>query len=152
MEDDYLSFDSSEAATAYSKMLSEEIGDRRAAHQQKEKEKAEALKAQASPTPAQLPEEVVANYHTLLDLFMTVGKSENSADNMHKVISWIQNEENLFNRETGIYGGLDLATPHQSSFELDENKEPAVLSLLQQLDILQPRGEASPGIDILKEY
>ena len=152
MEDDYLSFESSEAATAYSKMLSKEIGDRRAVHQQKEKEKAEELKAQASPTPAQLPEEVVANYHTLLDLFMTVGKSENSADNMHQVISWIQNEENLFNRETGIYGGLDLSRPHQSSFEIDEKKEPAVLSLLQQLEILQPRGEASPGIEILKEY
>ena len=81
MEDDYLSFESSEAATAYSKMLSSEIGDRRAAHQQKEKEKAEALKAEASPTPALLPEEVVVNYHTLLDLFMTVGKSENSAEN-----------------------------------------------------------------------
>jgi len=152
MEDDYLSFESSEAATAYSKMLSSEIGDRRAAHQQKEKEKAEALKAEASPTPALLPEEVVVNYHTLLDLFMTVGKSENSAENMHQVISWMQNEENVFNRETGIYGGLDLSSPHQSSFEIDENKKPVALSLLQQLEILQPRGNASPGIEILKEY
>ena len=155
MEDDWLSFDSSEAATAFSKTLSQDISDRRAAHQQKLKEKEEQLKAEedsASPTPALLPQEVIAKYHSVMDLFMDVGNSENSADNMHQVISWIENEENLFNRERGVYGGLDLGRPHLSKTETDEKGNPIELTLLQQLDILQPRGTASPGIEILKEY
>ena len=151
MEDDWLSFDSPQAATAYSKMLSEQIGDRRAAHQQKLKEQEEQLKAEAeedsaSPTPALLPQEVIAKYHSVMDLFMDVGNSENSADNMHQVISWIENEENIFNRERGAYGGLDLGRPHLSKTETDEKGNPIELTLLQQLEILQPRGTASPGM------
>ena len=137
MEDDWLSFDSSQAATAYSKMLSEQIGDRRAAHQQKLKEQEEQLKAEedsASPTPALLPEEVIARYHGVMDLLREVGDSENSADNIHQVISWIENEENLFNRERGIYGGLDLGRPFPSKTEKDKEGKPIDLTLLQQLE------------------
>ena len=155
MEDDWLSFDSPQAATAYSKMLSEQIGDRRAAHQQKLKEQEEQLKAEedsASPTPALLPEEVIARYHGVMDLLREVGDSENSADNIHQVISWIENEENLFNRERGIYGGLDLGRPFPSKTEKDKEGKPIDLTLLQQLEILHPRGSASPGFEIVKEY
>ena len=154
LEDDFLSFDSPDRATEFSKYLSDDITNRRVAFKEQELKKAK-LKAESNssvPTPAHLPDEVVEKYHGLWDFLREASLSPVSAEAIHTVIQWIEEEENIFNAEDGIYPRMDLLREYPSKTILDENGQPKMVTLLEELNHSFPVTNSSPGADILKEY
>jgi hypothetical protein len=96
--DDFLSFDSPESATAWSKDFSEQIGNARRPVQ---------IGTTQEQTKALNPNEIDARHQKFLDVAVSISNSEDSLDNMDSLLQQFGDEVNVFDPQTGYFAGID---------------------------------------------
>ena len=99
--DDFLSFDSPEAATAWSKDFSEQIATAR------EPVKPVQIGTTQEQTKALTPDAVSTKNRQLLNISTIIASSETNLDDIDLLIGQIEDEVGVFHPETGQLGGID---------------------------------------------
>ena len=156
-EDDYLSFQNPEEATAYSKYLSDSIHQRRQDYQA-QLEQAKKDK-EAKPTPARLPAEVDFRYNQISGVLNNIVNTETSYKSAEAFINHYEDKTADFNLEDGDWSEMDLLRPFTlpSTTVLDEQGQPHSVegketTLLKELEKRYPRSNTTPGAERIKNY
>ena len=124
-KNDFLSFDSPEAATTWSKDFSDKINTAR---------KPVQIGTTQKQTKAITPDAVLLKNRQLLNISTIIASSETNRDDMDRLITQIDDEVGVFNRETGQLGGIDPT------------------AILKDFKEKFPDGQGTPGAEKFKDF
>ena len=124
-KDDFLTFESPEAATEWSKDFSEQIATAREPVQ---------IGTTQEQTKALTPDAVTAKNRQLLNISTIIASSETNLDDIDRLISQIEDEVGVFNPETGQLGGIDPT------------------AILKEFEEKFPDWHSTPGAENFKDF
>ena len=142
-KDDFLSFDTPEQATAWSKDFSDKIPSRELPPQLKKVP--ESLPPQI---PATTPDETSIKYQELLDYATNISKADNSLEAASMLVFQMENGLEEFDLNEGVLGGLDPKEP----FQFNDKGVLSETTILKELEKRFPVNDSTPGAILIQNY